>query len=411
MSAHSLTLPARTATAGPGRMSAPLMLLFAAAAGVISVTLFAAQPLIGLIGPSLGLRGAWGGAGSTLTLLGYAAGLVVLVPLTDVMENRTLILRTLAACVAALGAAALARSAAMFLAASFAIGLTACAIQMLIPIAAALSGPAERGRVVGTIGSGLMLGILLSRPAATLLAEAAGWRAVYAASAALVAVLALLLGMALPRRQPPPGPDYPAVIRSLAALWRDEKVLRASSISSALCFTALSLFWSVVALRLATPPFSLGANGIALFAFAGAGGAISAPIAGRLGDRGFTRAASLAFRCMVAGASLLAALAGSGLIGAHLPGLLPTVLMTLAAFIIDAGTIGEQTLSRRAITLLRPEAVGRMNGLFTGLFFIGGSAGSLLAAVAWGQGGWLLACALGTGFGVAALLVSAFIRI
>lgn len=342
----------------PARMAAPLVLVFAAAAGVVAVPLFEAQPLVGLIGPALGLRGAWGGAGSTLTLLGYAAGLMLLVPLTNVAENRRMILRTLLAGVAALAVAASAQSPAVFLAACFAIGLAATAIQMLVPIAAALSAPRERGRVVGTIGSGLMLGILLSRPAATLLARVAGWRAVYAVSAGLLALVAMLLAVALPARRPAPEAGYLALIRSLWSLWQQERMLRTVSISSAFCFAALSLFWSVVALRLAAPPFALGAPGLALFSLAGAGGAISAPLAGRLGDRVLGRGASLTFRALVVGGMVLAAAAGSHLVvaGTPVPRAVRLGLMTVAAFAIDAGTIGEQTLGRRAVTLLQPAA-------------------------------------------------------
>lgn len=387
------------------QMTRRLMLLFATAAGVIATTLFAAQPLVGVIGPSLGLRGAWAGAGSTLTLLGYAVGLLVLVPLADIVENRRLIVVTLVGCAIALGVAASAGSAMLFLSASFTVGMMASAIQMLMPLAAALSAEGERGRVVGTIGGGLMLGILLSRPAASVLADAWGWRGVYAASALMVAALSVLLAQLLPARRPVPGPGYPAVLRSLWTLWRDEPVLRARSISSALCFTALSMFWSTVALRLAGSPFGFGAAGIALFALAGAGGVLMAPIAGRLGDRGWTRQASLVLRLAVTAAAMLAGVVGVVGIGPrlHVGSSVLIGLLTAAAVALDAGTIGEQTLGRRAITLLRPDAVGRLNGLFTGLFFVGGALGSFVAELAFGRGGWPLVCAIAACFSLGAL--------
>lgn len=394
------------------QMTRGLMLLFATAAGVIATTLFAAQPLVGIIGPSLGLRSGWAGAGSTLTLLGYAAGLLVLVPLADIVENRRLILATLSGCAVALGVAASARSAPLFLSASFVIGMMASAIQMLMPLAAALSAERERGRVVGTIGSGLMLGILLSRPAASLLADAWGWRAVYGGSALLMVALSVLLAQLLPTLRPAPGPGYPAVLGSLWTLWRDEPVLRARSISSALCFTALSMFWSTVALRLSAPPFGFGAHGIALFALAGAGGVLIAPIAGRLGDRGWTRQASLVLRLAVTAAAVLAGIVGVDGIGLrlHVGTSVLAGLLTAAAVVLDAGTIGEQTLGRRAITLLRPEAVSRLNGLFTGLFFVGGALGSFVAELAFGRGGWPLVCAIAACFSVGALWANAMAR-
>jgi predicted MFS family arabinose efflux permease len=363
-------------------MTARLTLLLAAAAGVIAMNLFAAQPLVGIIGPSLGLRDGWAGAGSTLTLLGSAAGLVLLVPLADIVENRRLIVAIVAGCALALGAAASAQSAAL---------------------------SAERERVVG---NGLMLGILLSRPAAGELAAALGWRAVYGASALLMVALSALLARTLPIRRPARGPGYLATLGSLWTLWRGEPVLRARSISSALCFTVLSMFWSTVALRLAAPPFGFDAGGIALFALAGAGGALIAPIAGCLGDRGWTRQASVALRLAVAVAVLLAGVVGMDGAGSDLHAGVAVLagLLIVAAVGLDAGTIGEQTLGRRAITLLRPDAVGRLNGLFTGLFFVGGALGSFLAELAWGHGGWSLVCAIGVCFGLASLKASGFAR-
>ncbi len=394
------------------QMTRGLMLLFAAAAGVIATTLFAAQPLVGIIGPSFGLRGSWAGAGSTLTLLGYAVGLLVLVPLADIVENRRLIVATLVGCAIALGVAASARSAALFLSASFAIGVMASAIQMLMPLAAALSAGHERGRVVGTIGGGLMLGILLSRPAASMLADAWGWRAVFGGSALLMAALSVLLARLLPTLRPASGPGYPAVLGSLWTLWRDEPVLRARSLSSALCFTALSMFWSTVALRLSAPPFGFGAHGIALFALAGAGGVLIAPIAGRLGDRGWTRQASLALRLAVIAAAVLAGVVGVHGIGPrlHIGTSVLIGLLTAAAVALDAGTIGEQTLGRQAITLLRTDAVGRLNGLFTGLFFVGGALGSFVAELAFGRGGWPLVCAVAACFSLGALWANGMTR-
>jgi predicted MFS family arabinose efflux permease len=165
---------------------------------------------------------------------------------------------------------------------------------------------------------------------------------------------------------------------------------------------AFSLFWTAVALRLAEPPFSLGQRGIALFALVGAGGAVVTPLFGRAGDHGWTRSATIFCHLVLIGAMALTTWAGSFQSGAPW---LPLVLMGASAVLLDIGVTGDQTLGRRAVNLLRPEARGRLNGLFVGIFFIGGAIGSLLAGVAWTWGGWPYVCAIGAAFGLVALLV------
>lgn len=378
----------------------PPVRLFALATAVIVLSLYLAQPLVGLIGPSLGLSTAVASLVTTLTLFGYAIGLFTLVPLCDLLENRQLILVTLAANALSLLVAACPVPATAFLAASFLTGFSAAVIQMLIPMAAAMSSVSRRGEVIGNIMSGLILGVMLSRPLASLLAGRFGWRASYAVLAAAVALLAIALAWVLPRRQPPPTTRYMALLASMSGLLREEPVLRRCALSAALSFAAFNAFWSLIALRLMAPPFGLGANGIALFALAGVSGAISAPLAGRLGDRGKDRRAiHLAHGCIVS-AVLLAWLGGS----AHASTVpIPRLaLLVIAAILLDAGTIAEQALGRRAVNLLRPEARGRINGLFTGIFFIGGALGSAAAGIAWAHAGWRGVCLIALAFALLA---------
>lgn len=393
--------PAQAAPA----MTSALTLQFAAAVGVIVLPLFAPQPLVGLIGPSLGLSPNAAGLIAMLTQLGYAAGLFLLVPLTDLIENRRLILATLIGGVIALAAAALAPSPPLFLAAALAVGITTSAIQMLVPLAAMLTPEAKRGQVIGNVMSGLMVGILLSRPIASLAAEASGWRGAYALDAAVIAVTAIALLRVLPRRVPPSQARYGALIASLWTLLKQEPVLRRSTAAAGLCMGAFSVFWTAVALRLAAPPFNLGQTGIAFFALAGTAGAVIATIAGWAGDRGWTRPATRLAHIAVITAMTITGIAGAGWFGfepAAWPGL-SLGLMAMAAVLLDVGVIVDQTLGRRQVNLLQPEARGRLNGLFTGLFFLGGGAGAALAGLAWAQGGWTLVCLTGIGFGAAAL--------
>jgi predicted MFS family arabinose efflux permease len=391
----------------PAILTGPLTVLFAVAVGVIVTNLFAPQPLVGLIGPSLGFDAAASGLVSMATLLGYAAGLFVLVPLADLVETRSLVIRMLGCAVIAAGLAAAAPSGAALLVVLLVLGAGCSAIQVLVPVAAAMASPDRRGQVIGDVMSGLMVGILLSRPVASLIADAWGWRMFYVITAAAMALLTTLLALRLPRRKPVAHTSYPALIVSLWHLLRTEPVLRQRALTAGLVMAAFSVFWTSVALRLAGPPYGLGQRGIALFALAGAGGAVVTPLAGRAGDRGWTRPVTVASHLMLIASLALAAWTDAL---ASAPSWQPLALLVASAILLDAGVVGDQTLGRRAVNLIRPEARGRMNGLFVGLFFLGGALGSAVAGPAWAAGGWPLTCAAGAVFGVAALIADAVVR-
>lgn len=377
--------------------------LFAFAVGVIILNLFSSQPLVEVIGPSLGLDARLSGFVTLAVLLGYAAGLILLVPLSDLVENRRLALAMLGADAASLCAAALAPSATWFLLASFALGAAISCIQVLVPLAASLAPEAQRGRVVGDVMSGMMVGVLVSRPLASLTADALGWRGMYFASAGFVCALIVLLVLALPRRKPSGGMGYAALIASLWRLVREERVLRVRAAESAMMFAAFNMFWTTIALQLARPPFQLGARGIAVFAFAGLSGAVVAPLAGRWGDRGWTKPALVGLHALAVQSMILAAFA------AAMADFAPTfalVLLAVSAILLDVGVVGDQTLGRRAVNLLRPEVRGRLNGLFTGIFFLGGALSSALTGFAWKCGGWNGVCLLAGAFASIALIVS-----
>ncbi|MBV9460184.1 MAG: MFS transporter [Bradyrhizobium sp.] len=401
----------------PGAASAPVIRpglewLFAAAAGAIVLPLYAPQPLVDLIGPSLGLSPRNASLVAMTPMLGYATGLVLLVPLIDVVENRRAILLTLVADVVALAGAAAASSAAMFLLAAFAAGCATSAIQMIVPVTASLVDETRRGRTIGNVMSGLMIGILLSRPIASLAAAAAGWRGAYALDAVAVAATAVVLQRMLPQRRPSGGVTYATLIASLLTLLAEQPVLRRRALYQALCMGAFGIFWTTVALQLAASPFGLDRAGIALFALAGIGGAVSAPIAGRAGDHGWTTPATRVAHASVIAAMLLAGAAGAGRFGfdpSARPGLSLGVL-AVAAIVLDLGVIGDQTLGRRAINLACPQASGRLNGLYTGLFFVGGAAGSASGSIVWVEGGWTLVCVVGAVFGVMALALASILR-
>ncbi|WP_334067721.1 MFS transporter [Burkholderia cepacia] len=394
------SMPAGT----PPALSAGMTLFFAATVGVIVMDLFAAQPLTGPISADLHLPPGLAGLVAMLPQLGYAAGLVLLVPLVDLLENRRLIVATLAVCAAALALPAFTRSGTVFLLATLVAGGASSVIQMLVPMAASMAPEAQRGRAVGNVMSGLMLGILLSRPLASLIAGSAGWRGFYLLAALANAAIAVVLALRLPSRTPSITAGYRALLASMGHLLADEPVLRRHALSAALAMAAFSAFWTAVGLRLAQPPFGLDLHGIAWFAFAGASGAIVTPLAGRAGDRGHGPAAQrIAHGTMLVALALLG-IAGAGWFGfdAHAHRGLALALLAGGAALLDTGVIVDQTIGRRAINLLNPAARGRLNGLFVGLFFIGGALGAALAGSAWAWGGWSAVCGVGFAFAGAA---------
>ncbi|OON62854.1 MFS transporter [Massilia sp. KIM] len=354
-----------------------LVLLLAAAAGIIVANLYYAQPLVAPIAAAIGMPPGLAGLVVTLTQIGYALGLLFIVPLGDLVENRRLVVTGLVALGAALLLTATAGGALQFLAAALAIGLAAVVAQVLVPFAAHLAPEATRGQVVGKVVSGLLLGIMVARPAASLVAEAGGWQAVFGIAAVLVLLLAAVLRLRLPQRQPSAALPYPKLIASLWPVLRDTRVLRRRALYHAGLFGAFSLFWTVAPMALASEAFGLSQAGIALFALVGMAGAVASPIAGRLADRGHT---------LVATAAALAL----GALSFALPLLAPQshwvalALLTVAAIVLDAAVAANLVLGQRALFSLGAEMRSRLNGLYFALFFAGGALGSAL-------GGWLYA--------------------
>ncbi|MGO8797794.1 MAG: MFS transporter [Roseiarcus sp.] len=393
---NSTAAPA-DAEAAQQAVSAGMTTLLAVACGLSAANIYYAQPLIGLIAPAVGLGDKAASLIVTVTQVGYCLGLVLLVPLGDLVENRSLTFWTLSGAAAALAAAALAPSATAFLGAALLIGVASTAAQMLVPIAAHLAPDASRGRTIGNVMSGLLLGIMLARPFSSLIADALGWRAVFGVSALAIAVLAFALRALLPERRPTVDHGYVALIASLWTLLRDTPVLRRRAAYQAALFAAFSLFWTAVPLELAGPTFGLSQRGIALFAFAGAAGALSAPIVGRLADRGWGRASSVVSMAAVAAAFLVARLGASGSMMALLAG----------AVLLDAGVQGNQVASQRVIYALGDKARSRLNGLYIATFFVGGAVGSSIASLAFALGGWERVSWIGLVFPVIALTLFA----
>ncbi|WP_082475559.1 MFS transporter [Rhizobium sp. Leaf341] len=391
--------PAGMEDPGTSGLSRRLSLVLAAACGLIVANLYFAQPLIGPIGASLGLSPDAAGLIVTLTQLGYGLGLLLIVPLGDLFENRKLILVMLGLSILAVLSAGLATQAAAFLATAFAIGLCCVAVQIIVPYAAQMVSPAERGRAVGNVMSGLMVGIMLARPASSFIAAFLPWHMVFVLSALCMTGLALFLARVLPRRMPTSRLAYTALIGSLPRLVATQPVLRRRAAYQGCMFAAFSVFWTVTPLLLASPTFGLSQAGIALFALAGASGALAAPIAGRLADRNLSFAATRIALIGGACAFLVTHLAQES-------STVSLAVLTLAAIGLDFAVSTTLVLGQRAIYVLGDEHRSRLNGLYMATFFLCGAMGSAAGAWLYAHWGWWGASLLGFSLPAAALLYS-----
>lgn len=376
-------------------LSRRLILVLAVACGLMVANLYYAQPLLDDIARAFGVGSGAAGLVVTLTQLGYAAGLLLLVPLGDRMDRRRLVFTILGGSVAALLAATVAPSVGALAAAGVVIGLTSVGAQVLVPFAATLAGDNARGRVVGQVMSGLLLGILLARVASGLLGQAVGWRAVYASAAALMVALGVVLWHELPRI--PIAADaargsYGDLLRSVGTLICEEPILRRRMAYGALGFAAFSVLWTSIAFLLARPPYGYGQATIGAFGLLGAAGALCASFAGRLADRGLTRPATGGFLLTVLVAFGLLALGGGGQLVPLIAGVL----------LLDLGVQGVQVTNQSVIYRLRPEARSRITTAYMTAYFLGGALGSATAAATFARG-WTAVCLLGAGYVALAL--------
>lgn len=366
-------------------MDRRLTLTFAVACGLAAGNLYYAQPLLGVIGHELGTGAEKTSLVVTLTQLGYALGLLLLVPLGDLFENRRLIRRVLWLTTLALLAASWAPNFSLFALASLTIGFTSVVAQVLVPFAAHLAPSHERGRVVGQVMSGLLIGVLLARAVSGVVAEAWGWRTIFRLSAVLLVLLNFWLGAILPRLQPGAKLSYRELLGSLGRIFFAYEPLRRRAIYQVAMFGSFSAFWTGLTFWLSAPPWSYGQGSIGRFALVGAVGALSAPWFGRQGDAG--RGRPLTGLCM------LGAVAGFAL---TLVGTLPAVIA--GTLLLDACVQGTLVLGQQVIYQLEPEQRSRINTLYIASFFLGGAAASALAGIAFAHWGWSgvvgLGCAL-----------------
>lgn len=383
-----------------GGLTPSTTLIFAVAAGLSVANIYFAQPLLDSMARDFGIAPAVIGLVVTLTQVGYAMGLIFIVPLGDLVDRRRLVVGQGILSVAALAAVATARTEAVLFAGMATIGLLAVVVQVLVSFAATLATPNERGKAVGVVTSGVVIGILGARFIAGVLADVGGWRAVYLTSAALTLMMTCLLWRVLPRNLPPDSTDsYAAALRSIPVLFLRDRVLLLRGSLAFLIFAAFSTFWTALVLPLSSPPFDYSHTQVGLFGLVGMAGAIAAAGAGRLADRGFGQ--------WTTGISLMLLLVSWGLI-VLLPISMPALLVGVV--LLDLAVQAVHVTNQSVIFDRHPQARSRLVGGYMAFYSLGSAIGAIGATMAYARAGWPGVSVLGATFSMAALLAWALSR-
>ncbi len=382
-----------TRSDGTRSLRGKIVFIMALASGVGVANLYWAQPLLDTIAKAFHTGTATAGLIVTFTQIGYAVGLVFIVPLGDILERKKLIISISMLVCISLVVAALSPTIDFFIAASLVVGVTSVVVQILIPFAASLALDHERGKVVGQVMSGLLLGILFARTLAGFVSEIGGWRAVFGIAAILVFVLTIILSIYLPSYKHSLELSYPALLSSVGHLVKTEKVLRIRSVYGALVFADFSVLWTSLTFLLAGPPYHFSDAVIGLFGLVGAAGAITATVAGRLADKGFANRSTivllvanvLAFLLMIPGVT-------------HIPWIIAGIV------ILDAGVQGTHITNQSEIYHLSPEARSRLTTAYMTSYFTGGAIGSATSAAVYSSDGWIGVCLLGLAYAAVAVI-------
>ena len=365
-------------------LSPALILLMSVATGLAVASNYYAQPLLDTIARAFNLSASSAGFIVTAAQLGYAAGLLFLVPLGDMFERRMLIVSMTLLAAGGMLITASSQSLTMMIIGTALTGLFSVVAQILVPLAATLASPEKRGKVVGTIMSGLLLGILLARTVAGLLASLGGWRTVYWVASVLMVVMALALWRGLPKVKQENHLNYPQLLASVFSLVTQDKLLRTRALLGCFTFANFSILWTSMAFLLAAPPFNYSEGVIGLFGLAGAAGALGARPAGGLADKGkshLTTSAGL----------VLLLLSWAAIWYGHVS----VLALIVGILVLDLTVQGVHITNQTVIYRVKPEARNRLTAGYMTSYFIGGAAGSLISASAWQHAGWSGVCAIG----------------
>jgi len=363
----------------------PWQVLFMAfCTGLIVANIYYCQPLVVLISKEFGVSESKAGTITFFTQLGYALGLLFFVPLGDMLEKRSQIVGTTALSVAALIMAALSSSLLMLNAAALLIGCTSIVPQLILPLSAHLSAPEKRGKTIGIVMSGLLIGILLSRSLSGFVGAWLGWRAMFWIAAAMTTILLVAMRFIFPVAKSHFTGSYGSLMRSLITLIKEQPVLREAAAINALTFSSFGMFWTTMVLHLANPPFQFHSDKIGLFGLAAVAGALIAPLIGGSADKGNPRVAIGYGLGIVATSFVLFYLFGTTVIG-----------MIIGIVLLDLGQQSVHVSNQARVYALIPEARNRLNTVYMTVSFIGTSLGSAVGLWIWDKAKWNGICLAG----------------
>lgn len=366
-------------------LSPALILLMSVATGLAVASNYYAQPLLDTIARAFSLSASSAGFIVTAAQLGYAAGLLFLVPLGDMFERRRLLVSMTLLAAGGMLITASSQSLGMMILGTALTGLFSVVAQILVPLAATLAAPEKRGKVVGTIMSGLLLGILLARTVAGLLASLGGWRTVYWVASVLMVVMAFALWRGLPKVKQENHLNYPQLLGSVFSLFTQDKLLRTRALLGCFTFANFSILWTSMAFLLASPPFNYSEGVIGLFGLAGAAGALGARPAGGLADKGKSHLTTSAGLVMLL-------LSWAAIWYGHIS----VLSLIVGILVLDLTVQGVHITNQTVIYRVKPDARNRLTAGYMTSYFIGGAAGSLISASAWQHYGWTGVCVVGT---------------
>lgn len=361
----------------PAPLSAPVILLMSVATGLVVASNYYAQPLLHTISQQFALSNAAAGSIVMIAQLSYALGLILLVPLGDLFERRGLIVSMTLLSSGSLLLSAFAPNIQTLMLGTAVTGMLSVVAQVLVPFAATLAAPHERGKAVGTVMSGLLLGILLARTAAGVLADLGSWRTIYWVAALLMLCMSCTLWKVLPRHQSRAAMSYPQLLGSILRLFAEDPLLRGRSLLGALLFAAFSMLWTPLTFLLSSPPYGLNTTTIGLFGLVGAAGAYAANRFGRLADRGLGNAATRI--------GLLLLLGSWGLMAF---GQVSVIALLAGILIQDLAIQGIHVTNTSVLYRRRPEARSRLTAGYMTSYFIGGATGSLVSSWLYAHHGW-----------------------
>jgi predicted MFS family arabinose efflux permease len=374
-------------------LSKTLVLIMAAAGGIVVANLYYAQPLLSEIARTFKVSEGSIGIVAMLTQLGYATGMFFILPLGDIKERRKLIVLMLYLASGALLLMSVSGNITLLLFAAFTVGFTSVVPQLIVPLSAQLAPPRDRGKIIGTVMSGLLIGILLSRTFSGIIGQAFGWRVVYIIGTVLMLLLATMLKVTLPITPPTSDIKYTKLLKSLWGILRTETVLKEASINGAMMFATFSAFWTSLIFLMESPVYKLGAEAAGLFGLVGVGGALTAPLIGRIADKKSPRY-TVGIAIIISTLSYIC----FWTLGFKIWGLIIGVIL------LDLGTQSGLISNQARTQALSAEKRNRINTIFMVSYFMGGSLGSILGAYFWAHFGWSGVCAVGLLFQMVAIV-------